>query len=493
MEVNNTPALLLGSGILAGLAGVTAYLFSRKDKRQRKRRLSFTSVGLGIGSFPPEANVREPIINAAVYFDELPSRSSVEAQIVGPLLAYERLSHVPDLERRVCRRSSRGDVAADQLVREVQISGDEALLNQTIVEHCPDPLSCGREDLPWWEILIIRNTAGGQPSACVVRIHHVIGDGLALVSAFNKLLTTVDNKPLASSRSSFNSSAARKSSTRKRGLLSNVFSLIEATVHCLTLSATNYDDDTVFSRMNHSRMKHCGKRQAVIFPTVPLQFIKDLKQSAGVTVNDILMAAVSHAIYAYCRLQKDSVLEAKKSGIQCRALLPVGFPRDQNELNDKSTAMKNLWCMVSCGMGVGESNIRDRIEFIRSKTREMKEKPRAYMQLAIQNSLGPFIPLFIGQQTVFDTFSRHSLVLTNVPGPPEECRFAGARVKSVQLFFDNLLTQVDLISYSGNVYGNIIYDANELPGADVFGKLYIEGLVELAREFEVELPPELME
>ena len=489
MEVINTPALLLGSGIVAG---VTAYLFSRKDKRQRKRRLSFTSAGLGIGSFPPEANVREPIINVAVYFDELPSRTNVETRIVDPLLAYERMSHVPDLVRRVCRRSSHGDVSAGQLVREVEISGDEALLNQTIVEHCPDPLSCGRDDLPWWEILIIRNTAEGQPSACVVRIHHVIGDGLALVSAFNKLLTNVDDEPLASSRSLFNSSAAKKS-TRKRGLLSNVFSLIGATVHCLTLSATKYDDDTVFSKMNHSRMKHCGKREAVIFPTVPLQFIKDLKQAAGVTVNDVLMAAVSHAIYAYCKLQKDSVLEAKKSAIQCRALLPVGFPRDQNELGDTSTAMKNLWCMVSCDMGVGKSNIRERIEFIRSKTREMKEKPRAFMQLTIQNSLGPFIPLSVGQKTVFDTFSRHSLVLTNVPGPAEPCRFAGARVKSVQLFFDNLLTQVDLLSYSGKIYGNIIYDANELPDAAVFGKLYLEGLIELAEEFSVELPPELRE
>jgi len=273
----------------------------------------------------------------------------------------------------------------------------------------------------------------------VVRIHHVIGDGLALVSAFNKLLTTVDNKPLASSRS-FNSSAAKKSSTsRKRSLLSTAFSLVEATVHCLSLSATKYDDDTMFSKMNHSRMKHCGKRRAVIFPTVPLQFIKDLKQAAGVTVNDVLMTAVSHAIHAYCKLHKDSVLETKKGDIhiQCRALLPVGFPRDQNELNDKCTAMKNLWCMVSCDMGVGKSNVRDRIEFIRSKTREMKEKPRAFMQLWIQNNLGPLIPLPVGQKTVFDTFSRHSLVLTNVPGPAEPCRFAGARVKSVQLFFDN--------------------------------------------------------
>ena len=58
---------------------------------------------------------------------------------------------------------------------------------------------------------------------------------------------------------------------------------------------------------------------------------------------------------------------------------------------------------------------------------------------------------------------------------------------------DSVLTQVDLISYADNVYGNIIFDDSELPEADVFGKLYLEGLFELAKEFGVDLPPKLME
>ena len=297
--------------------------------------------------------------------------------------------------------------------------------------------------------------------------------------------------PLSFKSSASSVSSNKKQSKRKKGILSTIWSLIEATGHCLTLGATKYDDDTTFSKMNHAKMKHSGKREAVIFPTVPLDFIKQLKSAAGVTVNDILMTAVSQAIHDYCKEQNDTVLEGKGSDIQCRALLPVGFPRSQEELNNKYTAFRNLWCMVSCDLGVGYSDIQDRLQHVHTKTSEMKEKPRAYMQLKIQNGLGPYIPVSVGQQTVFDTFSRHSLVLTNVPGPSDKVLFAGKKVMGVQLFFDNLLTQVDLISYAGKVYGNIIFDAEELPNSKIFGTLYVNALVELAQRLNVNVPPEL--
>ena len=147
--------------------------------------------------------------------------------------------------------------------------------------------------------------------------------------------------------------------------------------------------------------------------------------------------------------------------------------------------------MVSCDLGVGHVDIEDRLRHVHSKTQEMKEKPRAYMQLKVQNNLGPYVPTSAGQKTVFDTFSRHSLVLTNVPGPSVVCMFAGKPAKSVQLFFDNLLTQVDLLSYAGQVYGNMIFDADQLPDSNIFGRLYAGALVELANRLSIAVPPEV--
>ena len=474
------------------IVNIIFFLLGKKKNdpsKPHRRRLSFTSVGLGRGSFPPKANVKEPIINTAIYFDDCPSSDDVAEMIIRPLLSgYERLSTVPDLDNGIQRASSHGDVEAMDLIRELNVECDEDELNRIIVEHCQDALGIGRGDLPWWEILILRNKGKG-PSACVLRVHHVIGDGLALVAAFEKLLTTEDGSPIHSPVS-FKSGASKKKNSKK-GILATIWSLIEATGHVLTLGATKYDDDTVFSRMNHAEMKHSGRREAFIFPTIPLDFVKALKSAAGVTVNDILMTAISQAIYDYCKLQNDEVLEARGSAIQCRALLPVGFPRSEDELNDRCSAFRNQWCMVSCDIGVGHSDIEDRLRHIHAKSTEMKEKPRAFMQLQVQNHVAPIIPDSVGQQTVFDTFSRHSLVLTNVPGPTDKVLFAGKKVKSVQLFFDNLLTQVDLMSYAGQVYGNIVFDADQLPDSELFGRFYVAALVELAKRLGVDIPSEV--
>ena len=98
------------------------------------------------------------------------------------------------------------------------------------------------------------------------------------------------------------------------------------------------------------------------------------------------------------------------------------------------------------------------------------------------------LPLSLNRKVVFDTFARHSCVLTNVPGPTKKCLFAGKKIKGVQVFVQNLLTQVDLISYAGNVYGNIVYDADKLPDFEVMSKLFYEAMVELAERLNVEVP-----
>ena len=453
---------------------------------QQERRLSFTSVGLGIGSFPPEVHDQPTIINAAVYFDstDCPLVSDIAVLVVEPLLKYERLSKVfdPKTERM---RPSHQNFTIDDFVREISVDGDSASTNQIIFDHSQDPLDDGRDDLPWWEILLVRNKGAGD-SACVLRFHHVIGDGIALVSAFQKILTDEEGNEIQTPFS-FNGGASRRE-RKGKGCLSTTASLIQATGHVLTLGMTKFDDDIAFSKMNNATLSYSGKRSVVIFPTIPLDFVKKLKAAAQVSVNDILMTCISQAIHDYCKSQNDQVLATKASKIQCRALLPVAFPRSQEELDDPATAMTNKWSLVSCDMGVGYSDVEERLRYIHAKTTEMKEKPRAFMQLAVQNKLCPKLPLSLNRKVVFDTFARHSCVLTNVPGPTKKCLFAGKKIKGVQVFVQNLLTQVDLISYAGNVYGNIVYDADELPDFEVMSKLFFEAMVELAERLNVEVP-----
>ena len=80
---------------------------------------------------------------------------------------------------------------------------------------------------------------------------------------------------------------------------------------------------------------------------MPLAFIKDLKNAANVSVNDVLFACLSQTIHDYLVEQDCPVLKSRGSKVQCRALIPVGIPQPSHVSNDKSQALRNKWCVAT--------------------------------------------------------------------------------------------------------------------------------------------------
>lgn len=89
-------------------------------------------------------------------------------------------------------------------------------------------------------------------------------------------------------------------------------------------------------------------------------------------------------------------------------------------------------------------------------------------------------------------FSRHSLVLTNVPGPEKQVLFAKQRVFQVHMLFPNVIPQVSLLSYANSIFGNLVYDPALLPHGESFARLYAKALVDLAKECNIEAPKQLV-
>jgi hypothetical protein len=332
-------------------------------------------------------------MNVAVYYDnnKCPNVKDVVQHLVRPMLEYERLSTIPDPDAASSTRPPTRTIDPFDLVRHEVISGDNnQVTNSAIMNHLHDsfmereriPASSkddsltSKSDLPWWEILIIENKGLHGQSAVVLRMHHCLADGFYMVNLFENIIT-YDGTPLVS-RISRPTIHASKTSPKPKPDLS-LLSFLREGMHVLTLPVSRHDDDNAFSKHNRNgtststgtgtsvtnsgNMKHSGNRSCIIFPRVPLDFVKKLKSAAGVTVNDIIMTAVSQAIHDYCVSQDCFVLASgnnisnsdnnkNKSSIQCRALMPVTLPRPQSELNDMSLALRNTWCMVSTDMGV---------------------------------------------------------------------------------------------------------------------------------------------
>lgn len=148
--------------------------------------------------------------------------------------------------------------------------------------------------------------------------------------------------------------------------------------------------------------------------------------------------------------------------------------------------------LVSADMDVGESDVNNRLEYVHTRLNEIKNSPLALVQMRMQDSLIPLLPVAVSRKTVFDTFSRHSLVFTNVPGPAQPVHFAGKEVSEMQVFYGNLVTQVSFMSYRGTIFGNFCLDNEAIPNSQSLARLYVNSFVEHAKRFNVTVPSSVL-
>lgn len=100
---------------------------------------------------------------------------------------------------------------------------------------------------------------------------------------------------------------------------------------------------TLFASLLSTLKTHTLRRELVLFHDIPLDFVKELKNKAAVTVNDVLLTCLSQAIHDYLVKENCDVLSTERANLQCRALLPVGFPRPSHLTFDKAGTLRNKW------------------------------------------------------------------------------------------------------------------------------------------------------
>ena len=107
----------------------------------------------------------------------------------------------------------------------------------------------------------------------------------------------------------------------------------------LTLPSSKFDHDSTFRKSANKNMTYTGHRKPVVFKTIPLALIKDLKNAYGVTVNDVLFTSLSIAISSHngnC-----SLTSKKGKNLQYRALMSIALPRSDGDNVIKSKALRN--------------------------------------------------------------------------------------------------------------------------------------------------------
>ena len=350
-------------------------------------------------------------------------------------------------------------------------------LEQRVGELAATPLDPAR---PLWQMQLVEDLAAGQ-SALIVRIHHCIADGIALISV---MLSITDGgkppperkrvakeqeesdgwadalvKPLTDltlkAISMYGGGAAKSVE-----LLANPYRPLFGSVDMARAGFQVINDVAALALMSDdssTRLKgkpKPGKRVAWGDP-LPLEDVKVVGKALGCSINDVLLASVAGAIGDYLRDKGED-----PSGKEIRAMVPVNLrPLDQ------AHELGNRFGLVPLVLPIGIANPVQRVYAVRRRMDELKGSYQPLLAFGVLAVAGLLIKPV--QAALLNMFAKKATaVMTNVPGPKEPLTFCGSTVKRVMFWVPqsgDIGMGVSILSYGGGVQFGLITDKHLCP------------------------------
>jgi WS/DGAT/MGAT family acyltransferase len=361
-------------------------------------------------------------------------------------------------------------------------------LQALAAELAVQPLNPGK---PLWRFDLIEDYLGG--SAMVVRIHHSIGDGIALLGV---ILSLADLSPHAEPQEAvtlehdeedIEEPAAGLIETLSLALGAAVSRGTELGGKALDL-ASSPDRLSTYGKHGIGLLTELGKllampgdsatslkgktstiKRVAWSDLIPLTEVKALGKALGCSVNDILLAAVAGALRAYFQQKGESV-----AGVEVRAMIPVNLrsARDEGTLG-------NRFGLGTLLLPVHEGNPFARLFLVRQRMNELKSSYQPPLTLALLGAVG-IAPRLVQQQFLDIIAAKASTVMTNVPGPKQALYLAGSRLDEVMFWVPqsgDIGIGVSILSYNDNVQFGLITDRHFVPDPETITPLF-------AAEFE---------
>jgi len=336
---------------------------------------------------------------------------------------------------------------------------DEPALQELVSRVMSTPLE---HDKALWHFYLVENFARG--SALVARLHHCIGDGLALVHVLLGLTDSgpePDAMPTADAgvRFSFNVRGSRHS------LLGRVRAAGSAIRTLGKLATMRADPQTALKgRLGPSKRAIWSRR-------IPLHDVKYIGQALGATVNDVLLTAVAGALRSYL-----STHHAVRPTLNVRAVVPVNLrpPADPSPLG-------NRFGLVFLSLPLGLETPLARLQELKRRMDVLKRSAEAAVVFALIRMLGGTAAAV--EMMVVNLLGKNATaVMTNVPGPREPLYLAGSRIDDLVFWVPQsgrLSLGVSIFSYCGGVRIGVAVDRGLVAEPERIVRAFHESLDEL--------------
>ena len=216
-----------------------------------------------------------------------------------------------------------------------------------------------------------------------------------------------------------------------------------------------------------------GPHRRYLFVRHRLDDYKQIKNSLGGTVNDVVLTVVSGALARWFESRG-----VRTEGLEMRALVPVSVRTeiDQGSLGNRLTVMR----------GPLPVYIRDplaRLRFVKKAMDGLKESKQAVgaATLAAVNNMAP--PTILAQASRLNFSTRlFNLIVTNIPGPQLPLYVLGHELEDlfpIAFLPKGHALAVAIMSYNGRLEYGLLADYDAVPDVGLIAQGIDEALDEL--------------
>jgi diacylglycerol O-acyltransferase len=355
--------------------------------------------------------------------------------------------------------------------------GDQAALQELVSDLMSTPLDYSK---PLWQAHIIENY--GEGCALLVRLHHCIGDGIALAFVLLSMTDLAADAPWPS---------APKEEEKENGVGNPLMGMVRrasAVARSTKETAEKLFEESKETIFNPEKAAELAKGGATVaasaarlvlrWPDPPTVFkgklgvakraawsqplaladVKLVSKAMGGTINDVLLTAMTGALRRYLEGRLEPV-----DGLEFRAAVPVNL-RPLDEMGQ----LGNRFGLVFLSLPVGIEDPVERLAELKERMDALKDSPEAVVAFGILNAIGQ-TPGQVQDLLVKLFGTKATAVMTNVPGPKFPLYLAGSRLSGMMFWVPQsgrLGLGVSIFSYAGTVRLGVATDAGLIPDPD---------------------------
>ena len=334
---------------------------------------------------------------------------------------------------------------------------------------------------PLWTFHLIEEFEGG--SAIIVRIHHCIGDGIALTSVVMSITDGGNDPPKRRRKASddehaeggdwltdavlkpLTDVAVKAIGMYGKGVARSVEALAspQPMTGSIEMARTAYQvlsDVAALALLpddspTQLKGKPVGKKRVAWNEPLPLDDVKMIGRALNCSINDVLLSCVAGAIGQYLRDHGED-----PKGKEIRAMVPVNL-----RPIEKAWQLGNRFGLAPLVLPIGIDNPIERVYAVNRRMADLKGSYQPLLAFAVLSVAGLMIKPV--QDAILHLFAKKSTaVMTNVPGPAVPLKLCGSTIRQTMFWVPasgDIGVGVSILSYAGGVQFALITDAGLCP------------------------------